>query len=144
MWNHSQVNDFSPACNEEKLHHQSKLEETTSKGGQRSICTSRPVIRLLMQPLLWQRIFCVHNPSQLNLACQCGTMSEPAGRSWHSGLQFFAVQNWEEDKLIKLKCILGVTNPMSDLTESLECAHHACHSRCVMGHCQQSSIAQSH
>ena len=60
---------------------------------------------------------------------------KPTKRSRHIDIQYFALQEWVDRKLVKLFHIPGVFNPADSLTKALGWVLHTRHVTPLMGHC---------
>ena len=60
---------------------------------------------------------------------------KPTERSSHIDIQYFALQEWVERKIVKLSHIPGVANPADSFTKALGWVLHYRHITRLMGHC---------
>ena len=58
----------------------------------------------------------------------------PTEHSHHIDIQHFAIQDWKDANIIVLHHILGVINPLDDLTKPLGWVLHSHHAHHIMGH----------
>ena len=68
---------------------------------------------------------------------------KPTKRSQHIDMQYFALQEWVDRKLVKLYHIPGVINPADSLTKALCWVLHTRHVTRLTGHCGSSYTATS-
>ena len=63
---------------------------------------------------------------------------KPTERSFHVDIQYFALQEWVERKIVKLSHIPGIANKADFFTEELGWVLHFHHITTLMGHCGSS------
>eukprot|EP00957_Ditylum_brightwellii_P053077 4024927-Ditylum_brightwellii.AAC.1 len=60
--------------------------------------------------------------------------NKPNGHTCHIDISYFVLQEWVQEKKLKLAHIRGVVNPADALTNVLGWTLHCCHVMRMMGH----------